>query len=379
MTTEQWLFCFLRNELCGAALPTEPFSCDLIALYRLAKHHDLCHLVADALSRNGLLPEEEKLRAAFEREQLTAVYREVRLRSATDRIRAIFHGAEIPFVPLKGAVIRSMYPEPWMRTSCDIDILVHEEDLEKATAALVRNGFTTDGVRTHHDISFYCDGVHLELHFNIRENMAQIDGLLSEVWKYTERYDGTEYRETPEFFLFHHIAHMAYHFAAGGCGIRPFLDLWVLRGKGSCGDKTLLPLLGECDLVPFYRAVNDLTDVWFEGKEHTELTRQMEAYLLSGGVYGSRENSNASGAARRKGKFRYLWSVAFPPYSTMRMIYPVLQKHKILLPFCYLRRFFSKVFGKERKRVRGRWGATMNQDPKRIEAVGELLSSVGLK
>ena len=35
---------------------------------------------------------------------------------------------QIPFLPLKGSVIRQYYPEPWMRTSCDIDILV---DFEK--------------------------------------------------------------------------------------------------------------------------------------------------------------------------------------------------------------------------------------------------------
>ena len=41
--------------------------------------------------------------------------------------------AQIPFVPLKGSVIRKYYPEAWMRTSSDIDVLVHKEDVEKTT------------------------------------------------------------------------------------------------------------------------------------------------------------------------------------------------------------------------------------------------------
>ena len=38
--------------------------------------------------------------------------------------------AEIPFLPLKGSVIRKYYPEPWMRTSCDIDLLIHKEEAD---------------------------------------------------------------------------------------------------------------------------------------------------------------------------------------------------------------------------------------------------------
>ena len=379
LTTEQVLFHLLRYEICGVALPEEEFSFDPVALYRLAKHHDMAHLAADALSKNHLLPEDEKVCAAFENAHMMAIYREIQLTTVTKRIQEAFQRGRIPFVPLKGAVIRSLYPEPWMRTSCDIDILIHEDDLEKASQELTDVGFTTDGVRNYHDQSFFYGGVHLELHFNIQENMEQIDGLLSDVWKHVEQRDGMEYRETPAFFLFHHIAHMSYHFVAGGCGIKPFLDLWILRKNGYCVDEKILPLLRKCDLISFYLAVNDLTDVWLEGKEHTDLTRQMEAYILSGGVYGNSENSNAAGAVRKKGKFRYLWSVAFPPLRTMRILYPSLRKHKILLPFCYIHRFFSKLFGKNRKRVRSRWKATMNQDPNKIRSTEELLQAVGLK
>ena len=379
MTTEHFLFCLLRYEICGTPLPEEDLSYDPVALYRLAKHHDMVHLAADALSRNHLLPDEEPVRSAYEREQLMAVYREIQLTTTTKRICEAFQHGRIPFVPLKGAVIRPLYPEPWMRTSCDIDILIHEEDLAKATQELTDAGFTTDGVRNYHDMSFFYGGVHLELHYNVQENMKQIDGLLADIWKHTKQTDDMEYRETPEFFLFHHIAHMSYHFVSGGCGIKPFLDLWILQKNGYCKEEKVIPLLRKCGLITFYLSVKDLMNVWLEGKEHTDLTRQMECYILSGGVYGNSENSNAAGAARKKGKFRYLWSMAFPSYQVMRVLYPSLRKHKILLPFCYIHRFFSKLFGRDRKRVRSRWKAAMDQDTNRIQSAEALLQAVGLK
>ena len=140
-----------------------------------------------------------------------------------------------------------------------------------------------------------------------------------------------------------------------------------------------MSLIRKCDLAPFYLYVNHLTDVWLEGKAHTELTRRMECYILSGGVYGISENSNAVGAVRRKGKFRYLWSVAFPPLEMMRFLYPRLRKYPVLLPFYYVHRFFSKLFGKNRKRVRTRWKNAMDQNPDQIQSAEALLQAVGLK
>ena len=379
MTTEQVLFHLLRYEICGTSLSEGDFSFDPVALYRLSKHHDVAHLVADALSKLSLMPEDEQIRSAFEKAQMMAIYREIQLTTATQRIREALCRAQIPFVPLKGAIIRSFYPESWMRTSCDIDILIHEDDLDKAEMGLTEIGFTTNGKRDYHDVSFYDGDVHLELHFNIQEDMEQIDGLLSNVWNHTELFDDMEYRETPDFYLFHHIAHMCYHFVAGGCGIKPFLDLWILRKNEYFTQKNVIPLLQKSGLIPFYSAVNDLMDVWMEGKEYTKLTRQIETYVLSGGVYGNSENGNAAGAARKKGRFRYLWSVAFPPYRTMRLIYPSLRKLRFLLPLCYIHRFFSKLFGQDRKRVRMRWKGAINQDPNKIQSTEALLQAVGLR
>ena len=49
-----------------------------------------------------------------------------------EEIRTVFEQQKIFFLPLKGAVIRDFNPEAWMRTRSDIDILIREEDYEKA-------------------------------------------------------------------------------------------------------------------------------------------------------------------------------------------------------------------------------------------------------
>lgn len=70
-------------------------------------------------------------------------------------------------IPLKGAVLRYIYPAPELRTSSDIDVLVKEEDLESAVAA-IENATDFKMLRkAYHDISMVNSQVHLELHFTI--------------------------------------------------------------------------------------------------------------------------------------------------------------------------------------------------------------------
>ena len=200
MTVDRMLFCLLRNELNDEPLPQEPFSFQDPKLYQLAKQHDVSHLIADALIRNNLLPENDPVTEAYNRALMTAAYREIHLRETTECIRSVFNKGEIPFIPLKGTIMRGFYPEPWMRTSCDIDILVHESDIGRAVELLKENEFETDGIQHFHDISLFRNGVHLELHFNILEDMEKIDVGLAKVWNFTVQADGTEYLEQSIFF-----------------------------------------------------------------------------------------------------------------------------------------------------------------------------------
>lgn len=118
-----------------------------------------------------------------------------------------------------------------MRTSCDIDILIYEEDLEVAINSLETKGYRC-GERNYHDVSLYSPSkIHLELHFNIQENMDNLDAVLKDAWEYAVPTNTSQYAFSKEFFAFHIFAHMAYHFVSGGCGIRSLLDIWVLKHK----------------------------------------------------------------------------------------------------------------------------------------------------
>ena len=290
---------------------------ELAGLYRLSKFHDLAHLVGDALIKNDLIRDGE-IKSGFEKQMMMAVYRYERIRYELEQIRQTLSNAGIPFLPLKGSVIRQYYPEPWMRTSCDIDVLVREADLSPAADALVTQlGYRAESKHTH-DISLYsAGGVHLELHYLLAESSAKCDEdpILNAVWDRCNPDPGCPYcyRMPDALFYYYHIAHMAKHFQNGGCGVRPLLDIWVLNHRCLADYDARNELLREGGFDTFAAYAETLSQVWFEWAEGNAVTERMERYLLGGGVYGTLEKKVSVQQIKRGGKIRYAISRIWLP------------------------------------------------------------------
>lgn len=389
MTAESVMFALLRKEICGNQADAESVLADrerlyelLPSLYRLSKSHDVAHLVGDGLSSLGLLGQDE-WSAKFKKQQMLAVYRYETINYELAEICKCLEREKIAFLPLKGSVIRAYYPQPWMRTSCDIDILVREENLNRATEALTNALGYTFKDRGSHDISLFSpSGVHLELHFDlieaIRDPMAV--SILSEVWHYAEPIEGKKYHCAlpDELFYFYHILHMAKHFENGGCGVRPFLDLWILNHRLDFERSKRSALLEKGALLTFSEAVCKLSEVWFSDGKGDEMTDQLSRFVLDGGVYGTIENSVKVNQKKKGGRIRYVFSRLFVPYSILKERYPILRKHRILLPICQVRRWIDMLKGGrlgrsvEELKISGKISQTKEQ------STAELLSKIGL-
>lgn len=326
-----------------------------LELYKFSKKHDLSHLVASSLSKNDMLAQDE-VSKKFQQQMMMAVYRYEQKKYALNHVKQILEEAEIPYIPLKGSVIQEYYPLPWLRTSCDIDILIHREDTDRAIAVLSEAGYVRQSDMTTHDYSFIAPGkVHLELHYSLDqgEQMKEVNSVLDMVWDYSTLDDSTqyEYKMSDDFFLLYHLAHMAKHFIGGGCGIRPFIDLWLLKNKGYCNSAQLSELLRRANLITFYESTMKLIGVWFEGETHNAVTEQMELFILTGGVYGTVSNSATVKAARGESKLRSFFNLMFLPRKSLEVIYPNLRKYPILYPFYQIKRWLRFFNYNKRKHV----------------------------
>ena len=354
----------------------------LLTLYKSAKRHDLAHLVADALDKNGLLPTEGEIKKRFLQERNMAVYRYEQINYELQETCRILEENKIKHIPLKGSVLRKYYPEPWMRTSCDIDILVEKENLQAAIEALKANEFQYENAGAH-DVSMWTpSGVHLELHFDliesdVAEKSAQ---LLLQAWERAQPCEGCLYRLQFDdaFFYFYHIAHMAKHFLHGGCGVRPFVDIWILKQQSSFCGEAVEELLKRADLWKFAKNAEKLANIWFGDEEHTETTKQMEDYILQGGVYGTLEQQLAISQSKKGGKFKHLLSKIFLSYRAMLIYYPSLRKCPILFPFYQVRRWCRIAFCGGRKRALNEMKLNQNLSQLQKEKAKRLIDELGL-
>lgn len=371
----------IASEVCGTNIDKSQYTLtdeELVKLYKLSKSHDLAHLVGDALIKNNLIGDGE-VKAKFQKQMMLAVYRYEKINYELGRLRKVLNEAEIPFIPLKGSVLRRYYPEPWMRTSCDIDVLVHEEAVDQTAQIIVEKLGYTYEKKQYHDISLMSDGgVHLELHHTIKENKANIDALLSECWDYVAPSDDYEYCFTNEFFYFHQIAHASYHFLHGGCGVRPILDLYLLQRKMPFDSTVLDEMLERSGIKKFFEAAQALSEVWFGSGEHTDVTRRMEDYLLRGGVYGSTQNSMAVGQQKEKGRLGYIINRIWLPYELLCITYPRLKGRKFLQLFYEIKRWL-RIFNPEARTHKKReLDAIKNLSAKHKSNVNCMLNELGL-
>ncbi|MBQ7879523.1 MAG: nucleotidyltransferase family protein [Clostridia bacterium] len=346
------LFGLLRFEICGTPITEEVKAAvnkeTLTTLYKLSKMHDVAHLLADALHKNGLHTVDKETYDLFNRQHQLAVYRYEQIDYEYKRICETLENAKIPFMPLKGSIIKEYYPEPWMRTSSDIDVLVHPEHLGAAIGTLKRElEYKEDGGFSNEISLHSCSGVHLELHHILMEKFYDDwEHVLSNIWHKAYLKNNTEcwYLMTNEMFYFYHIAHMAKHFEyLGGSGIRSIIDTYLLNKCWKFDKEKVEELLQIGKLAAFAITIERLSRIWFEGETYDKLTKDTEDYILRGGVHGTMDNQVAL-QVEKKGKKGYIFNRIFEPYSTLKIKYPKLQKHKWLYPFYQVKRWCKYIF-----------------------------------
>lgn len=348
MTAETLLFALIRAAFFGTPVAEQAkAACTpemLEELYPLAKSHDVAHLVGKALDGLGL-PESPTL-TKFRNKMLQAVYRYARQDYEYQQVCASLEAAQIPYLPLKGTVLRPHYPEAWMRTSCDTDILIHKEDLARAKAVILNDLHFTERRTSPHDVSLISPTKELlELHFAIIEDFVSPKAreILDRVWEYVTPAADSAYRyEMPDdLFYYYHIVHMAKHVENGGCSIRFFLDTWILNHRVPHDPAKREALLTDGGRLTFDRSARKLAEIWFGDEEEDTPSHYFARYILRGGNFGNMTNRVAIRQSKEGGKWRYMMKRVILPYDLIKYYFPILQKRKWLTPWYQIVRWWN--------------------------------------
>ena len=324
----------------------------------MAKAHDLSLPAFEGLSGVELPPEAAQ---AFLRHSAATLSRFYAQDAATARLCAAFDEAALDYLPLKGSVLRELYPSPEWRVGRDVDILVRATDLERARAIAERVLEPVKISEGYHDVGLEtADGARIELHFALFNGDEGFGELLSDPFAHATA-SGCRYRQSDAALYAYHVAHMAKHFRHGGCGLRAFLDLSLLcRRLSEDALASARAMLTAAGLAGFESAVCRLSRVLFEGEQGDTDTARLASFVAENKAFGS--FSSQAAADRRAGK-RGVWGRVFPPYRVMCRLYPALRKCPLLLPFCWIARGFRIFSKKDRERFLAatRAAATVNE------------------
>lgn len=349
-------------------------------LMALAQMHDITSIVGSALLDQNLVSVPELYMQIQKKICKEAALHE-KLNYDLQWLRSVLTEGKIPFIPLKGAVVREYYSEPWLRSSCDIDILIRKEMLDETISYLVDKGCRIYCDEKQHDVSLITPGnVHLELHYRLPESVDTVDNVLDRVWEHSclaadQEY---EYRQSGAFLLFHLLAHMALHLMIGGCGIRSFVDIWLLHDRLEYDRELFGKLCCEAKLDRFYDNVLQLIDVWFNGKEHTAITKQLESVVISGGTFGSLDNQILIDQAQSGGKGKRLLKRIFMPYEGLNTQYPILISHRWLTPVFQVVRWFRIFTGGRLRRAIREYKTSRSHSAEQVNDTKSFLKNVGL-
>ena len=120
---------------------------------------------------------------------------------------------------------------------------------------------------------------------------------------------------------------MSYHMVQGGLGIRPFLDLWLLRTKTAYDEQVVRQICSDCGILTFYEKCCELVGAWMSGKPVLDELAVLADYALNGGVFGNRENALASKQREHRGLSYFLHRV-FMSRELLSTEYPELCRRR---------------------------------------------------
>ena len=127
----------------------------------------------------------------------------------------------------------------------------------------------------------------------------------------------------------------------------------------------------------FYNRLKQFTFDLFEGNTLTLEQEKILNYILSSGVYIDEKNYYARNICE-KGKFSVKLSRIFLSEKQLAVQYPRLKKHRILLPYYEIKRWF-RIFNKGKRQKFAESSKTLkNLDKKSVDGFNELANLLGL-
>lgn len=365
-------------SLAGKKLEKIPYSDkDLEAVYEYVKISGISAITFMALENAVDVSDESSFMFEWKKMRLNAMRRNLLFDKERSEITNFLEQNRIWYLPLKGSVIKEMYPNPEMREMNDNDILIDQNGRDQAKEFMLSRGYQVKpndkGViddKGNSDEFIKDPFFYFELHkFLIEERYSpkQYDYFLSikdRLIKDTDQEYG--YHMSDEDFYLYMICHAHKHFSRNGMGIRFLMDEYVfLKEKGETLDNNYInEKIREFGLEQFDADLRKVSKMAFDEDEEcleeslSDSEKALYDSCLGAGIFGNIEtrwkneayemSANSTDTITKK---EYIKNRLFPDENWYRIYHPFVYKHKIVKPFFTIYRLTVLAF-RGRKNVK---------------------------
>lgn len=342
---------------------------DLEAVYRYAKCHTLAAITYDALELMdkayfGGLSENASAALLFQKWKEArdkALRKNMMLDAARNKLFTYLDEQGIWYMPLKGSMLKDLYPKQEMRQMADNDILFDATKQEQVKDYFVGEGYEVASyAQGNHDIYKKPPVYNFEMHtalFGKAHNEAWV-AYYNDVKTRLLTEDGSgRCFFTDEDFYIYFVVHAFKHYDGGGTGIRSFVDCYVYLSRKKLDFAYIEGELEKLGILAFERTFRSVSQkVFGAGEPLAKLSAQeyeMLTISMYSGTYGTLEMSIGNSLHKMQGdtatikrttKFKYLLGRLFPPMSYYKDNYPFLYKTKVLIPFFIIYRMGRGFF-----------------------------------
>lgn len=322
------------------------------------------------------LPVMEKIQEKYMEEYMLSDHQMQQLA----RVFAAFDANGIQYMPLKGTVMKPMYPAHEMRIMHDSDVLIREEQREQIGPIMEQLGYAMMS-EADHEWNWLSDELKIELHKRlVSSDDKDYYSYFGDGWQFAQKQSGCRYSMTQEDAFIFEFVHFTRHYCTSGVSIRHIIDLWVhLRSNEAMDSPSIREKLEKMRLGTFYDNVMTLIRAWFYEGQWDSRTEFMTDYIFSGGVSNALweqaralQQTGDSGA----GKKHLLLSRIFPAKKHIEWNYPQLKNVPLL--FAWVARWFL-LLTVRRKSVENRTNAMQKVSKESARAHLDGLAYVGLQ
>jgi hypothetical protein len=355
-------YTFLYLLMCG--VEGKPPSSELLRemnmedVYQISVYHTLSAMTYMILEKGQDILEGEVFKN-WKKEKDKAIRKNILLDRERERIFAFMEEQGIWHMPLKGIILKEMYPAFGMRQMADNDILYDSNFQNSLCIWMKEQGYKVISCgRGNHDVYEKKPVYNYEMH------TALYGGEHNPVWityyenikekLIADKKKKYSFHFTDEDFYIYIITHIYKHFAGSGTGIRSLLDVYIyLQAKEAIMNWDYInEELKKVQVSDFEGKVRHLSQKVFS-KELQKLTKKEEEllkYFLYSGTYGTLENH----VQHRLDQFEtdkkgYIIKRLVPDEEFYKNYVPFVYQHKWSRPFFIIFRLVRGLFRKDRR------------------------------